>query len=107
MQFKELKARVESINFNELRENSDDYFEAVVSTIELPKLNTILKDFFGLPVWPSKQELSLYIKKVIKESGGIGPGQTLYLYSQGNNTIFAMLWPWQDKQHTTIKIVNR
>ena len=107
MQFKELKARVESINFNELRENSDDYFEAVVSNVELPKLNIIFKEFFGLPVWPSEQELPLYIKDVIKDSGGIGPGQTLYLYSQGNNTIFAMLWPWQDKQQTTIKIVNR
>jgi len=41
---------------------------------------------------------------MIEEFGGIRPGQTLYFWNEGKDAVFAMLWPWQDGYHTTVKI---
>lgn len=107
MQFNALKEQVKSIGFDELRTERDNYFEAVIVKSKLRNLIKTLKNFFGGSVWPSRNRLSLEIEGAIKDYGGIMDGQTLYFYNQDHNTIFAMLWPWQDGEHTTVKIVQR
>jgi hypothetical protein len=110
MEFKELKEQVKGIGFDELRREQDDYFEAVIIKPRVEELVSALKKFFGTPAWPSKRpfrnKLPLEIEEAIRDFGGIMPGQTLYLRNHECRTIFAMLWPWQDGWHTTVKIFS-
>jgi len=107
MQFEEVKKEVKSISFDALRMDCDNFFEAVVLKDELLRLNERLKKFFGEPAFPSKNRLSYQAQETIRGFGGIMPGQTLYLWNQGKDTVLAMLWPWQDGERTTLKIIQK
>ena len=107
MQFLELKEQVKSIGFDELRQEQDNYFEAVVVKDKIKELMDQMRGFFGAPTWPSQGKLSLEIEDQIRDYGGITEGQTLYFLERQEGNIFAMLWPWADGEHTTVKIIRR
>ncbi len=107
MQFDKLKDEVKTVQFDALRSDTDNNFEAVVDKDELDKLAASLEKFFGPPAFPSDNKLTLTMRQAIDGYGGIMPGQTLYFWSQGEEIIFAMLWPWSDGQRTTIKIIKK
>lgn len=107
MQFDELRKELKNIVFITVREESDDYFEGVVSKGELAHLSLILGKFFGARVWPSEHKLSEEIENFIGEFGGIMSSQTLYFHKEANETAFAMLWPWSDGTRITLKIGKR
>lgn len=107
MQFEELKKEVKNFSFDALRMDCDNYFEGVILKDELNKLIARLDSFFGAPAWPSKDRLSFQAQEVIKGYGGIMSGQILYFWNQGKDTVAAMLWPWQDGQRTTLKIIQK
>lgn len=107
MQFNELIKEVNNVIFTTVRQESGIYFEAVVAKKELANLTTRLENFFGPPMWPLKNNLPSQVQEAIRDFGGIMPGQTLYFWNQGNDTVFAMLWPWQDGEHITIKMVKK
>lgn len=106
MEFTELIKDVKNIRFETLRKDSEDSFEAVVKKDELTRLSEKLEKFFGVAIWPSKNKVPSSVQKVINDAGGIRSNQTLYFWSTEKDTIFAMLWPWQDGEHVTIKIVH-
>lgn len=107
MQFNEIRKELEGVVFDNLRIDSHNYFEAVIVNTELAKLAASLERFFGSPAWSSQNRFLLKAQEIIKDFGGIRPGQTLYFWHQGKDTIFAMLWPWEDKYHTTVKIIRK
>ena len=107
MQFEELKKEVEVITYVELRENSENYLEAVISSSELLRLKQKLETFFGAPYSLSWESLSREAKEAIGGLGGVGAGQTLYLRSNDNEIAFAMLWPWQGGKQITVKVSHR
>lgn len=107
MDFNEIKKEVKNITFETLRMDSDSRFEAVMVKDGLANLTAILERFFGPPAWPSQSEMSPQVEGIINGFGGIMPGQTLYFWSQGSDTILAMLWPWQDGMHITVKIIKK
>ena len=47
------------------------------------------------------------MQETVNNFGGIMPGQTLYFKGEGVDSIFAMLWPWQDGVRTTVKIIQK
>ncbi|MGD0336500.1 MAG: hypothetical protein ABSB18_05305 [Candidatus Omnitrophota bacterium] len=107
MDFNQIRKEVKSLNFEQTRADCENYFEAVLIKKELGKLTNMLESLFGFPAWPSKNKLSSQSQKLISGFGGIMPGQTLYLRSEGKETTFAMLWPWQDGKRVTLKIVQK
>ena len=109
MQFEQIKREVRNVVFDELRRDCDNYFEGVILKDELSKLVDRLDSFFGSPAWPtpSKNRLSFQMQEAVNNFGGIQPGQTLYFWNQGSDTLCAMLWPWQDGEHTTLKIMKK
>jgi len=107
MQFSDVRKEMESITFDTLRVDADDYFEAVITNGEIAKLTPKLERLFNLPAPSPQEELPSKVKKVIQDFGGIGGGQTLYFADKGENVIFAMLWPWSDGRHTTVKIAEK
>lgn len=107
MQFSSVRKEIKGVDFASLRTDCDNYFEAVVMKEELEKLTSRLDKVFGTPIWPSRNSLSFETQKVIDGFGGIMPGQTLYFWNKGQDTIFAMLWPWKDGERATLKIVQK
>jgi hypothetical protein len=103
MQFKQLKKEIKAVTFESVRAESEEYFEAVVVKDHAQELTQKLESLFGPATWPSKSKLSPEAEKVVNEFGGIMKGQTLYSASEQGCRVFAMLWPWQDGQHTTLK----
>jgi hypothetical protein len=107
MQFAKIKEELKGIGFHLLRKDSDDYLEAVILNEKLNQLQNKLKDFLGMPVWPSDNGLPAAAAEIINEFGSIRGEQTLYFCQEGHNIIFAMLWPWQDGIQTTLKMAQK
>ncbi len=104
MDFNALKIELKALSFDTLRRDEDVYFEAVIVKPELEKLNAVLEKSFGPPAWRGvKDKLTPEMTGAISEFGGVIAGQTLYFWRDGQSRIFAMLWPWQDHQHITLK----
>lgn len=106
MEFERIRNDLKEISFTTLRLDCDNNFEAVIVRQELEKLKERLEKFFGQPIWPSKERLPFHVERVINDFGGIMPGQTLYYWSRQQDIIFAMLWPWHDGLHTTVKVIK-
>ncbi|MFH1457815.1 MAG: hypothetical protein ABIG31_01455 [Candidatus Omnitrophota bacterium] len=107
MEFDKLKNEVKTVPLDTLRCDADNNFEAVVLREEIEKMKARLVKFFGTPAFPSPNSLTFQMRQVIDGFGGIMPGQTLYFWNQGKEIIFAMLWPWQDGNRTTVKIIKQ
>lgn len=107
MDFSELRKNMKKLNFESLRTDCDNFFEAVIFKQEMDRLSLQLKNLLGEPVYPSKNRLAFKVQETVDGFGGIMPGQTLYYKNLGKDSIFAMLWPWKDGQRTTIKIIQQ
>jgi hypothetical protein len=107
MDFSAIKKDIKSLSFDSLRTDCDNFFEGVIVKKELEKLNAELKNFLGEPVYPSQGRFTHDVKEIVDKFGGIMPGQTLYYKDSGTNRIIAMLWPWQDGERTTVKIIQK
>jgi hypothetical protein len=105
MKFAELMAQLKKLKFDTVRSDSDDYFEVVFIQDSLSEISQKLEGFFGLPLFPSDTGLTEQVRQEAQKYGGIMAGQTLYFSQQDAAVILAMLWPWSDKRHTTLKIV--
>ncbi len=107
MGFCEVKEEVKVLNFDERRTDCDNYFEGVIAKDSLTQLGFILERLLGEPVWPSRSRLPFHVEEAIRNYGGVLGGQTLYFWTQGQDSVFAMLWPWKDGRHVTVKIAKR
>jgi hypothetical protein len=107
MNFSQLKTEIKNVAFETVRTDAEDYFEAVITKEKLTELSFTLEKGFGVPAWPSKNRLAAQIQKAIAEFGGIRDGQTLYFGNEDKYSLFAMLWPWQDAEHITLKIAKK
>ena len=106
MQFKDLIDDVKKVKIDEVRVDSSNFFEAVVARDGFAKVATHLEKFFGVSPWAFNDPLPSEIQGHINSYGGIMPGQTLYFCDSGNAIVIAMLWPWRDGLHTTLKIIE-
>ena len=107
MDFKDVKQALREIQLDALRQDSDTHFEAVLLRNEIEKLMDRLEGFFGVPVFPAKGKLPKHIERGIAPFGGIMSGQTLYYMKQKKGDMFAMLWPWNDGQKITLKVISK
>ena len=107
MDFEKIKGELKQVNIEELRLDHDNYFEAVIIKEELDKLKGLLESFFGMPAFPSKNGLTQEMRQATSDAGGIMAGQTLYYSDRDADVIFAMLWPWKDGRHITVKIIKK
>ncbi|MDD4940401.1 MAG: hypothetical protein PHE65_00670 [Candidatus Omnitrophica bacterium] len=101
--FADLKGRIKAAGYETLRTESDTYFEVVFLKAKLEDHTTALNELFGKIAWPSDTPVSAEIKKAIAQYGSVMAGQTLYAEQDGGNVVFAMLWPWGDREHITLK----
>jgi len=107
MDFIQLKTQIKNVVFETVRADDEDYFEAVITKERLGELNLSLERGLGVPAWPSKNRLARQVQKAVEEFGGVRAGQTLYWGNQEKVSLFAMLWPWQDAEHITLKMAMK
>jgi len=105
MEFIDLRKDLKDVIFEELRQDRDDYLEAVVIKNELAKLISTIEKFLGSAISPS--QLPKGMEHTIGKFGGIMHGQAIYFKNLGKDEIIGMLWPWQDGEHTTVKIIKK
>lgn len=107
MRFNEVKEEIKRVGFKDTDTDSDNLFEGIVVKDKIGTITRKLEGFFGSPAWPSpKTKLSLQMEKLIRQYGGIMQGQTLYVDNKDKEVVFAMLWPWKDGEHTTLKLIQ-
>lgn len=101
--FKDLTEELKKVGFETPRAENGEYFEAVFVKDRLPDFMKTLEGYFGPVLWPAGQPIPAEIDAVIKKFGGIMGKQTLFGRAQNGRIFFAMLWPWGDGVHITLK----
>jgi hypothetical protein len=106
MIFDDLVSDCSALNMHEERKVTDDYFEAVFYNHDMKEIHEIMTSRLGPPVKTEDAEPTEKNQELTKNNGGIRVGQTLFVKDTEDTTLFAMFWPWQDKIHTTVKLVK-
>lgn len=104
MVFDELKQKLVTFQYSEKRADSGQYFEGVIESAQRQNLCDCLEEFLGKPVWPSNDDPPDHVEKAIKDFGGLWENQMLYFSGDSTRAVFAMLWPWSDGKHITVKV---
>lgn len=104
--FEAVKQAIKDIGIDTLRLDEEKHFEAVVLSKDLDKITGCLEMFFERPLFPSQNQLSGDIAKLIAPFGGIMPGQNLYYSHKNNQTVIVMLWPWSNGKQITLKLLK-
>jgi hypothetical protein len=102
--FTDIKNQIKTVGFETLRTESDAYFEVVFLKAKMGEYTAALNGVFGKIFWPSDSPIAADVKAAIAQYGGVMTGQTLYAMQEGSHIIFAMLWPWGDREHITLKM---
>lgn len=102
--FAEAKSEIKAIGFDSLRTDSEGYLELVFLKAKLDVYTLKLNNIFGKIAWPSDTPVAEDVKNVIAKYGSVMAGQTLYAMQENSRVMFAMLWPWGDREHITLKM---
>ena len=100
-----LFSKLSGLSPSEKRGESEEFFEAVFFNTGLDKVNAVLEEFLGDPFKPAGVHASAEANAAAKDYGGIHSNQTLYKTEFSGGQVIAMLWPWGNNTHTTLKIV--
>ncbi|HNX80997.1 MAG TPA: hypothetical protein PKL77_02495 [Candidatus Omnitrophota bacterium] len=104
MVFDELKQKLATFSYSEKRADDAEYFEGVIDAAQRQNMCACLENFLGKPVWPSNGDLPEHIEEAIQDLGGVWENQMLYFGGDSPQAVFAMLWPWSDGKHITVKV---
>lgn len=96
---------IASFPIAETRDHSDEYLELVFFAANLAQWEQALAQHLGAPVKPPGTVPSADDKSITKNYGGVQKNQTLFRGAAAMPFI-AMLWPWQDGEHVTLKIAK-
>jgi hypothetical protein len=83
-----------------------DYLEAVVDTKDIELLHSLLKRYLGPAVKEQGKEANLpnKIEELVDSLGGLRKGQSFFYRQEGDQVIYAALWPWEsDPTKVTLK----
>ena len=87
----------------EIRPNSDGvkYLEAVIDRKDLEVLHTFLRKHLGPAAKePGKEgKFPKEIQGLVDSLGGLRIEQSFFYLKDGNQIIYAALWPWQSDPH--------
>lgn len=104
MTVKDLLSKISHLKAEEKRTISEEYSELVFLNKDIDELCKIFSGILGEPEKKQGIKPSKDILRLTKNYGGVRENQTLFKKDNAQNTIIAMLWPWQDNMHTTLKM---
>lgn len=94
------------LDIYENRGVEDDYCELVFHTKDNAVWENIFTEALGAAVKGPKAKPTKDDLRLTDEYGGINVGQTLFKKDFESFTVLAMLWPWSDGAHTTLKLIR-
>jgi hypothetical protein len=98
--------QLKKVPCQELRSSEAEYFELVVRTADLPKVNQVLETFFGKAVKPAGDKPTTEAKKLAEDYGGVRDDQTLYYLAAEELYYYSLIWPWANGQSVTVKVIR-
>lgn len=100
----QLDKKFTSLNIFKKRKSTDNYRELVFFNKDTKKWNRILSGKLGNPVKTKWNGYDKSLERLTRKFGGIRKGQTVYVKEYDDFSVVAMIWPWKDKQHSTLKL---
>jgi hypothetical protein len=101
---RELIAQALAMGVYEKRHLADHYCELVVFSKDIGSWNTVLGRALGGPTKPAGTKPSRQDLLIAQPHGGISKDQVLYGKQSDAGLVSAMLWPWSDGEHITLKL---
>jgi hypothetical protein len=110
MQLVDLVTAVKDIRIHSRRYHIDDhgeYGELIFFVEDLPEWETVLHNHFGKPVKCPEEPVTESLMSLTAPFGELFDHQTLYLKENSHRLMLAMIWPWKDLSHATLKLIFR
>lgn len=101
----EILKLAKELKVHETRSEGPEYHEMVIFSKDLTEWEKIFKSVLGFAVKPSGSKATEEHLLITEEYGGIEKTQTLYVKKSDIGAMMIMLWPWQDKERITVKMV--
>ncbi|MBU1169491.1 MAG: hypothetical protein KKD44_07995 [Proteobacteria bacterium] len=99
-----IENKLNTLNISKIRKKTDKYSELVFFNKDLKKWDRALSGILGPPLKSRWKKPDENLTTITRTFGGIRVGQTLYYKEFDDCKILAMIWPWKDKTHTTLKL---
>jgi hypothetical protein len=99
-----IEQKLSELAVSKQRKRTDTYSELVFFNKDLKKWDRALSGILGPPMKSKWKKPDENLTAITRGFGGIRVGQTLYYKEFENCKILAMIWPWKDKTHTTLKL---
>ena len=106
MTFTGLIQQIQNISLQEVRKNTEGYFECVVSIPVEKEIYPLLERFFGPPFKPRNIAPSERAQAVSYDYGGIEKHQVLYYKENEGLSNCALIWPWNNGELATLKLAQ-
>ena len=94
--------RIKALPVKEIRRETPDYCEIVLANEQIEACREILTSFLGPVVKKAGTAVTQEMVTLTEDFGEIVDHQELFVNTQGEKTVLAMLWPWRDDAHTTL-----
>jgi len=104
MTLQELSRKWEQLKICEQRADREDYLELVFFSEDAGQWIELLSACLGPARKDSGAEPAEDHLSLAKPFGGIYEDQVLFFQEFTGHSVLAMLWPWQDDAHTTLKV---
>lgn len=106
MQLAVIVKALEHLSVYEERRVTEDFVELVFFNKDVDQWHRIISLFLGAPRKVMGQEPTSGDLELTSHTGGIRIEQTLFEKKIGDETIIAKFWPWQDNEHTTLRVAR-
>ena len=104
MKLFDIYLQLDSLEIADRRYLTTDYLELVFFKQDFEKWDKLLSAFLGPVASHFDADPSPDHLEHTKPFGGVRKGQALYQKDFGDYIIIAMLWPWQNETHITLKM---
>jgi hypothetical protein len=104
MTINEIFEKLSVLDVKKKRSHEEDYLELVFFKKDIHAWERELKEIMGQALKPFGKKPSGEHGKLAKPYGGIRANQSLYKRNFGKYDVVAMIWPWGNGQHMTLKM---
>lgn len=102
--FSELVQAVKALPIEEVRSESPEHADVVITMANLKIAEPILEKHLGKAIVLEPGVTPDHIINFMMNYGGVQPGQGLYFLKKDGVVIFAMIWPWNNQISATLKL---
>ena len=104
MKLEDLNKKYSALAIYEERKRTPEYEELVFYKNEMKEWDRVLSEALGQAVKPAGKRPSAADAATAEAFGGIRADQVLYVRELEDAKIVAMIWPWSDGTHATLKV---